>query len=87
MTVYSDLTAAQERNKDLYKEGRTPGEEFFRYASLPIDFLDVYGFRQGLPSQWYYDRNYMGLLVDIAHDPQYRDFRTTPGNFARRGEG
>lgn len=85
LTVYQDLTGLQEANKAAYNTPINQGCEFRRFARFPASFLEAYGFNNQLPSGWYYRKEYEGLLLRIAHDPQYRDFRTMPGNFIRRG--
>lgn len=85
LVVYEDLTGLQEANKAAYNQPINQGCEFRMMARFPASFLEAYGFNNGLTRGWYYLKEYEGLLMRIAHDPQYRDFRTMPGNFIRRG--
>lgn len=87
LIVHADLTPNQDANVAEYNahSGFKLSQEFRRYASLPIAFLMKYGFDNKLPSGWYWKKEYLPLLERIAHDPQYRQFRTAPGNFIRRG--
>lgn len=86
LTVYSDITSLQEANKAAYKEPINHKSEFRRIARFDQTFLDLYGFDHGLVHQWYFKKEYMPLLMRLAHDPDYRDFRTMPGHYIRRGQ-
>lgn len=85
LVVLEDLTGLQESNKAQYNTAVDRKSEFRKIASFSPAFLDAYGFQHSLPYQWYYQKQYEGLLLRLAHDSQYRDFRTAPGYFIRKG--
>lgn len=59
--------------------------EFRRIASLPIDFLRLWGRQRGITdSAWYLKREYTDLVLRAAHDPDASKFRTLEGEYRKR---
>lgn len=79
LTVYHDLTAIQDENRRLYNNPVDHKSEFREKARFPTSFLDVYGNQRGLPMFWYNQKQYTDELVALANNPDYRDFRVSPG--------
>ncbi len=81
-----DLTGAQEACKEAFKEPINRKSEFRRIASFPPEALRMWGrLNYGLTdSMWFLKREYSHLVLRAAHDRDFSQFRTAPGNYMRR---